>query len=970
MHSLSRHALLLLIALGLVACGDNTTQQDDSAAADSPADREQGQSLPDGITLVEEVTAGDDEIVIPYSKYRLDNGLTLIIHEDHSDPMVHVDVTYHVGSAREEPRRSGFAHFFEHMMFQGSEHVDDEEHFRIVTEAGGTMNGTTNTDRTNYFQTVPSNQLETMFWLESDRMGFLLDAVTQEKFEVQRDTVKNERGQNVENAPYGRFNEVNNAALYPPSHPYSWPVIGYPEDLDAATLEDLKNFFLRWYGPNNATVTVGGDVDKAEAIRLAIQYFGEIPAGPAVEDADYPAVTLDEDRYVSYVDDNIRFPALLFTFPTVPLDHPDSVALDALNSIISEGRKSFFYKEFVLTEKAIQASGFNNSMELAGSLTFFVLPFPGTPLSQFESEMRAVFENFDEDSITEEDIRIFRNEREASLISSLASVRGKSSRLAYNETFLDDPDQIRQDLEDIRNLTRDDVLRVFNTYVRDKPAVIQSVVPSNNPDGQARPDNYEIPERLERTETGYGDLEERDITSSFDRSEKPEPGMAPLVQMPAFWETSLDNGIEMIGTEDSEVPMTTLRLTFEGGHLLEDPDKYGLAGLTAMMMNEGTENYSAEEFEIELRKLGSNISVGSGTDTFSVTLSSLDRNLDATLELLEERLFRSAFTEEDLGRLRQQQMEAIEADREQPSAIASNVYRTLLYGDDHAQSVPSAGTLETLPDITLDDIEAFSERSLVSGSLDVVAVGDIPQDELLSRLEFLNRLPGESNTLREQPEPPSVDETTLYLVDKPGAPQSEIRIGYMTDLDYDPTGEYFERSLMNYPLGGAFNSRINLNLREDKGYTYGARTGFSGGKRPGPFTASSSVRTDTTADSVVQFMQEMRNYRENGITPTELEFTKDAIGQSEALDYETPGQKSGLLQRIITYDLEADYVDQQQEILQELTIERVNELAREHLPVDQMYILVVGDKSSIEEPLVELGYPVVELDTEGEPVNP
>lgn len=970
MHCLLRHTPFLLIVLGLMGCSDNATEQSNAMQRDNSATQEQAGSLPDGISLIEEVVAEGDEVIIPYSKYRLDNGLTLIIHEDHSDPMVHVDVTYHVGSAREEPQRSGFAHFFEHMMFQGSENVGDDEHFRIITEAGGTMNGTTNTDRTNYFQTVPSNQLETTFWLESDRMGFLLGAVTQEKFEVQRDTVKNERGQNVDNAPYGRFNEVNNAALYPPSHPYSWPVIGYPEDLDAATLEDLKNFFLRWYGPNNATVTVGGDVDKAEALRLAVQYFGEIPVGPAVEDASYPAVTLEEDRYVSYVDDNIRFPALLFTFPTVPLDHDDSVALNALNSIISEGRKSFFYKEFVLTQKAIQASGFNNSMELAGSLTFFVLPFPGTALSEFESEMRAVFDNFDEDSITEEDILIFRNEREASLISSLTSVRGKASRLAYNETFLDDPDQIRQDLEDIRNLTKEDVLRVFNTYVKDKPAVIQSVVPSNNPDGQAQPDNYTIPERLERMATGYDDLEERDIISSFDRSIKPEPAAAPLVNMPAFWQTSLDNGIDMIGTENSEVPMTTLRLTFEGGHLLEDPEQYGLASLTAMMMNEGTENYSAEAFEIELRKLGSNISVGSGIDTFTVALSSLDRNLDATLALLEERLLRSAFTQEDLDRLRQQQMEAIEADREQPSAIAANVYRTLLYGEEHALAVRSAGTLETLPTITLQDIEDFKRRSLVSGSLDVVVVGDIPQEALLSKLAFLDQLPNESNTLREQPAPPTIDETTLYLVDKPGAPQSEIRIGYMTELSYDPIGEFFERSLMNYPLGGAFNSRINLNLREDKGYTYGARTGFQGSKRPGPFTASASVRTDSTADSVIQFMTEMRDYHDNGITPTELAFTKDAVGQSEALDYETPGQKSGLLQRIITYDLDADYVSQQQTLLQELTVERVNELAQAHLPVDRMYIVVVGDKNAIGDSLVALGYPVVELDTEGQPITP
>ncbi|MGY8790766.1 MAG: M16 family metallopeptidase, partial [Pseudomonadales bacterium] len=284
---------------------------------------------------------------------------------DMSDPLVHVDVTYHVGSAREEARRSGFAHFFEHMMFQGSEHVADEQHIGIVTESGGTMNGTTSTDRTNYFETVPSNQLETMLWLESDRMGYFLDAVTQEKFEVQRDTVKNERGQSYENQPYGLWSEKIYTAMFPAGHPYSWMTIGFMEDLDAATLDDLKSFFLRWYGPNNATLTIGGYVDEAEVMNLAVKYFGEIPRGPAVENAEKQPAVLDADRYISYVDRNIRFPGLFISYPTVPQDHPDRVALAAMNEIITMGRKSFFYKEFILTQKAIQASGFNSPQELA-----------------------------------------------------------------------------------------------------------------------------------------------------------------------------------------------------------------------------------------------------------------------------------------------------------------------------------------------------------------------------------------------------------------------------------------------------------------------------------------------------------------------------------------------------------------------------------------------------------------------------
>lgn len=923
------------------------------------------------ITLIERVVdeGKEGDIIIPYSKYRLANGLTVIIHEDDSDPLVHVDVTYHVGSAREEARRSGFAHFFEHMMFQGSAHVDDDEHFKIVTEAGGRMNGTTNNDRTNYFQTVPSNSLETVLWLEADRMGFLLEAVTQEKFEIQRATVKNERGQNVENRPYGRFNEVNNAALYPPDHPYSWPVIGYPEDLDAATLDDLKHFFLRWYGPNNATLTIGGHLDVDETLALVEKYFGPIPPGPEVEKDQRDPVKLDEDRYVSYVDKNIRFPALMFTYPTVHHGHPDRFALECLADVLGSGRKSELYKRFVLTRKAIDASAFNYSMELAGSMTIFVMPFPGVSLSKFEEELRGVLADFGPDSLSEEDVQICRATREAAMIESLASVHGKVSQLAFYETFFDDPNRIQAELRQLRALTRDDVLRAFDTYIKGKPAVVQSVLPESDPNGQARPDNFEIPERLPRTASAVDELEPRPVVDNFDRSTRPEPGPVPLVEVPPFEIDRLENGAEVISTYSDEVPLVAIHLLFEGGHLLDEPEKFGLASLTAVMMNEATENFSAEEFERELRKLGSRIYVAGGTDSVQVTVSTLSRNLAPTLDLLEERLLRPKFTEEDLERLRQQEIEALEANKQQPATIANDVYRRLIYGPGHSLSVSRRGEPETLKTIQLSDVEGFYRRNLATEALKIVIVGEADKDEVIDRLGFLDQLPKPAPSKREQPASPTRDSTRLYLVDKPGSAQSEIRIGYLTDLSYDATGEYFRRYLMNYVLGGAFNSRINLNLREDKGYTYGARSGFTATKLPGPFTASASVLKDATADAVFQFMQEISDYRTHGITDDELSFMRSAIGQSDALSYETPRQKAGFLARILEYRLPHDFVQQQAEIIRTISQEEINRLAQEHLPVEKMLILVVGDKSRIEDSILELGYPVVELDTSGEPIQ-
>lgn len=373
--------------------------------------------------------------------------------------------------------------------------------------------------------------------------------------------------------------------------------IGFVEDLDAATLDDLKQFFLRWYGPNNATLTIGGNVDKEAAMALVVKYFGEIPPGPPVEKQQQVPAVLDADRYISYVDPNIRFPALLITYPSVPMDHPDRVALSALNEIIGIGRKSYFYKEFVLTQKAIQAQAFSYNLELSGLMTYFVLPFPGTPLNAFEADIRKVFAQFNADSISDEDILIYKATQEANLIRSLASVSGKVTQLASNQTFFGNPNLIQKELAEIRALTKEDVIRVFETYMKDKPAVYLSIVPPSAPDIIAQPDNFTIPSRIARIDGDAAPLEQRRGGTSLDRSVRPTPPANPLVTMPEFWKDARDNGIDFIGTENTEVPLVSLRLVFEGGHLLESPEEYGLAQLTADMMNEGTENRSAEEFE-------------------------------------------------------------------------------------------------------------------------------------------------------------------------------------------------------------------------------------------------------------------------------------------------------------------------------------------------------------------------------------
>ncbi|MFN6039105.1 MAG: M16 family metallopeptidase, partial [Bacteroidota bacterium] len=414
--------------------------------------------------------------------------------------IVYVDVTYHVGSAREQEGRSGFAHFFEHMMFQGSKNVGDEMHFKYVTEAGGTLNGTTNTDRTNYFETVPSNQLETMLWLESDRMGFLLDSVTKNKFEVQRATVKNERGQRYDNAPYGVSNEKLCEALYPKGHPYSWQTIGYIEDLDRVDENDLKRFYMRWYGPNNAALTISGDVTVEQALKLVDKYFASIPKGPEVKKQVVKPFKLEKDRYLSY-EDKVKFPMLKMAWQSVPTGHKDEAAMDALSFILDPSNLSSpFYEKLIKTQKAVRANIYQPTMELAGRFEITALAQEGDSLSKLESEIRKIFSEWEKKGVTDEDILKLKAVTKSDIYNQITTVQGKGSRLASYQTFKGNPNGIGKDLEEILKLKKEDIMRVYNKYLKNQPCVLVSVVPLGKKNLITKEDNFKRPERTVETE--------------------------------------------------------------------------------------------------------------------------------------------------------------------------------------------------------------------------------------------------------------------------------------------------------------------------------------------------------------------------------------------------------------------------------------------------------------------------------------
>lgn len=918
--------------------------------------------------LVEKVEKKGNEVVIPYQKYVLANGLTVIVHEDHSDPVVHVDVTYHVGSAREEIGKSGFAHFFEHMMFQGSDNVGDEQHFKIVTESGGTLNGSTNRDRTNYYETVPSNQLEKMLWLEADRMGFLLDAVTQRKFEIQRETVKNERGQNYDNRPYGLVGEVIAKNLYPYGHPYSWLTIGYIEDLNRVDVNDLKNFFLRWYGPNNATITVGGDVTTADVVKLAEKYFGPIPRGPEVKSTKLSAPVLEGDRYVTLVDNYARLPQLSVTFPTVPSYHPDEAALDCLAEIIGQGKNSVFYQNIVKNQKALSASAFNSTTELAGEFRFSLTPVPGTSLADSKKLIDESIKAFEARGVTDEDIAKFKGAIEAQLIFSLQSVAGKVSQLAQYQTFTGNPNMIGKELESYYKVTKEDVLRVYNQYIKGKPAVILSVAVKGQESNIVAPDNYTVnTANYKAPDYGYAGLKYNKPKDSFDRTKMPGNGANPVVKVPSFWKKDLSNGTKVIGTETKELPIVTLSLTIPGGHLLQasDTSKIGLARMFSLMMNEDTKNYTAEQMQVELQKLGSSVSVSSGTDGITYSIQTLKKNLDKTLSLLEERMLNPKFTQEAFARIQKQTVESFKQRKSQPSVIASDLYDRLSYGSNNILGLSQVGTENSVKNLTLKDVEDYYANYMTSRGINLVAVGDISQSELLPKLAFLDKLPNKEVKLPDVNAFPKIDKTKIFLVDVPKAAQTEFRVGGATGLKYDATGEFYRATLTNYPLGGAFNSRVNLNLREDKGWTYGARCSFTGDKYFGEFSFGSGIRANATDSALVEVMKELSNYSKNGVTDAELSFMKSAIGQRDALRYETGFQKAGFIRQMLYYNLPPDYVEQQNKILSGITKDEINKLAAKWINPDNMNILLVGDKAKILPGLEKLGYEIVELDVNG-----
>lgn len=917
--------------------------------------------------LIETVSKVGNEVIIPYKKYVLSNGLTIVIHEDHSDPIAYVDVTYHVGSNREQQGRSGFAHFFEHMMFQGSKNVADEQHFKIITEAGGTLNGSTNSDRTNYFETVPSNQLEKMLWLEADRMGFLLDSVTQKKFEVQRATVKNERGQNYDNRPYGLVGEKTGEALFPKGHPYSWTTIGYIEDLNRVDVNDLKRFYMRWYGPNNAVLTVTGDVNTVEVVKLAEKYFGSIPRGPEVKNMDKQPVVLTENKYISY-EDNVRFPLYKVTYASVPMMDKDEVAMDVLGSILSDSKSSPLYNAFIKSQKAVAANAYNYGRELAGQFEIQIRANAGTKLSDVETLLNQTLIEWEKTGATDDDIKKYKASYQSNLYNSIATVQGKGAQLAAYQTHAGNANYLKTEIANNLKVTKEDVMRVYNTYIKGKFGVILSCIPKGKTDLIAKSDSWKMYERtIEAESAEYKNLSYSEPKDVFLRKNMPASKAAKLVPLPTYWTSNFTNGIKAIGINSNDIPKVNIQFSMPLGHRFEPFDKSGLAVLLTSLMEESTQKHSAEEIGAMLERLGSDVSFSANDNEIVMTITCLKQNLDSTLKIAEEMLLMPKFDAEDFDLVKKEQLDGITNQLTQATSIANNVYSKLLYGNGFNLSLPSNGNKESVSSITLEDAKNYYKNFSAFNSILAVS-GDIDQVSVIKKMNFLNKLQSANTMPLAKYKLPEIDKTRIYFVDKKGAPQSEIRVGQLS-LSYDATEEFFKSTIMNYSFAGAFNSRINYLLREVKGYTYGARGGFYGGKFVAPYTISTGVRANSTDSTVMDILSELKKYINSGITTEELEFTRNAMVQADALKYESPFQKLSFVKRLLDFNLDKTYVAKQATIIKTITKPEIDKLAAKNLPLNNMVILIVGDKASNFEKLSKLGYEMIELDINGTKVN-
>ena len=914
------------------------------------------------------------ELDLDYEKFTLNNGLEVIIHEDHSDPIVAVATMMHVGSNREEPGKTGFAHFFEHMSFNDSENVPVGANRKLIPEWGGSRNGGTWSDGTVYYEVVPKDAFEKILWIDSDRLGYMINTVTKAALEREKQVVKNEKRERVDNAPYGYTDEVIRKNLYPEGHPYNWTVIGQLPDLQSATLEDVREFYDKYYGPNNATLVIAGDIETERAKELVKRWFGEIPKGEEVAPLPAMPVELEQTKSLYFEDNFAKLPELRMVFPTVEDYNKDMYALQILGQILSGSKNAPLYETVVEEQKlAPDVGSYQSSSELAGEFIIRVRANADTDLDQVKAAVEEGLARFEKNGVDTVDLKRIKAELETQLYQGISTVLNKAFQLAQDNEFQGDPGYLEQTARLTNAVTAEDVQRVYEKYIKDQPYVMTSFVPEGKQElavEGAREAEVWIEEvknevASEEVEQGEEAIVEKTPTK-YDRSE-PEFGELPLFEAPEVWTEDLDNGIEVYGIQNKEVPLVNFDLTIPGGQQLDPEEKPGVAALLSDLLMQGTASKTPAELEEAIGLLGSNINIYVTDEGFHITGTSLARNFDQTIELVEEILLEPRWDQKEFDRLKLALQTTLKGRQAEPQAIASLVFSKLLYGEDHPFGIPNLGTLESATQIEIQDLKEYYDK-LAPENASFHVAGAISEEAVEESLEDLaDKWEGEAPVIPEE-DPETIGEPgTLYFIDVPEAKQSVIFVGKLALSEKDEDANELE--FANEILGGGSSGKLFQTLRIGKGYTYGAYSGIGESLEIAPFYVSTSVRANATLPSLQIIEEMLENYSED-FGKEEVEITQNKLLKENTRAFESLGSKLAILRDISKYDKPADFVEQKQEELLDMDLEDFKEVIEEYLVEDEMIYVVVGDKATQMEEVKKFGKPVVELDIFGDPVTP
>jgi zinc protease len=907
-------------------------------------------------------TAQDSLPRLEHSTFTLPNGLKVILSEDKRLPMVAVNLWYHVGPANEIPGRTGFAHLFEHMMFQGSKHVPADTHFKLLEAAGASdINGTTDFDRTNYFETVPSNQLELALWIESDRMGYLLDVLDEKALANQRDVVRNERRQSLENRPYGVPEEVLYQTLYPAGHPYHGVVIGSHADLAAAQLGDVQQFFRQYYTPNNASLAIVGDFDPAAARTLVEKYFGGLKRGPAVPKitATTPPITAEKRLTVT---DTVKLPRLYMAWLTPAFFKPGDAEADLAADILGGGKSSRLYKTLIYDKQIAQAvSVTQESLILGSKFTIQATARPGHTVDELEAAINEELGRFVDSGPNPAELERAKNTIETRIITGLETLGGfggKADRLNSYEHYVGTPDYLRQDVQRYRDATAQAVKSFAATYLQPGKRVVLSAVPGEKKLA-AEPPAAQPP--------ASGGAQSVNVAEPW-RKDMPKPGSVRAAQYPTPDQFALPNGLKVILSERRDLPVVSASLVFASGSGANPADKPGLANFTAAMLDEATKTRNALQIADEIAQLGASLATGSTMDHTQISVTSLSAQFPRALDLVADVALNPTFPQDEVERQRASRLANLASQNSNPSAIASRVMALALYGGGHPYGYTEAGTEKSTAALSREAMVDFWKQHFVPGNAALVVVGAISRKQLeaLTAKAFAgwSGKPAARTTLPA----PGGTPAKLVIVDMPGAAQTQVRVASVGAPRSTPEFEALE--VMNGLLGGLFTSRINLNLREDKGYTYGAFSTFAFRHDAGPFYVGAGVRTDATAPSVTEIYNEIKKMKDAQVTMEELSLGKDSLVRSMPGRFETTAQAAASFANLFIYDLGLDYYSKYIERIGNIDSAAVQAAARKHLVPEKMLVVAVGDRQKIEADLARLNLGTAELrDAEGNVVK-